>query len=77
MGIILLLFALYSDLIIRNHEFAMWIIKPYYIPTMSLISVYFSHITIFYPIVLIGINISLVVMGNINKRIMNKFRIKI
>ena len=27
MGIILLLFALYSDLIIRNHEFAMWIIK--------------------------------------------------
>ena len=77
MGIILLLFALYSDLIIRNHEFAMWIIKPYYIATMSLISVYFSHITIFYPIVLIGINISLVVMGNINKRIMNKFRIKI
>jgi len=77
MGLFLSIFALYAQLIMENYELAMWIIKPYYAPTMSLINLYFDEVTIFYPIILIFINIILVVMGTISNRIMNKFMIKI
>ena len=77
MGLFLSIFALYAQLIMENYELAMWIIKPYYAPTMSLINLYFDEVTIFYPIILIFINIFLVVMGTISNRIMNKFMIKI
>jgi len=77
MGLFLSIFALYAQLIMENYELAMWIIKPYYVPTMSLINLYFDEVTIFYPIILIFINIFLVVMGTISNRIMNKFMIKI
>ncbi len=44
-------------------------------PTMSLVRIFFEDITIAYPIVLIIINISLVLLGSITKKIMNKFKV--
>lgn len=76
-GVFLSMFALYAHLIMNDYELAIWIIKPYYAPTMSLVNLYFNEVTIGYPIILMFINISLVVIGTISRRIMNKFIIKI
>lgn len=75
MGLFLLFFALYTDLILGNSQSALWLITPYFMPTMSLVRIFFEDITIAYPIVLIIINISLVLLGSITKKIMNKFKV--
>ena len=75
MGLFLLFFALYTDLILGNSQSALWLITPYFMPTMSLVRIFFEDITIAYPIVLIIINISLVLVGSITKKIMNKFKV--
>ena len=75
MGLFLLFFALYTDLILGNSQSALWLITPYFMPTMSLVRIFFEDITIDYPIVLIIINISLVLLGSITKKIMNKFKV--
>lgn len=72
MGLFLLFFALYTEIVGQNSEVALWIIKPYFIPTMSLVQSIFNHITIIYPIILIIINICLVVIGSITRKIMHK-----
>ena len=59
MGLFLLFFALYTDLILGNSQSALWLITPYFMPTMSLVRIFFEDITIAYPIVLMIINISL------------------
>ncbi len=75
MGLFLLFFSLYSQIVLKNSYVALWIIKPYFIPTMSLIQLTSNNnITIIYPITLMIINISLVVMGNLIKKAMNKFK---
>ncbi len=53
MGLFLLFFALYTDLILGNSQSALWLITPYFMPTMSLVRIFFEDITIAYPIVLI------------------------
>ena len=75
MGLFLLFFALYTDLILGNSQSALWLITPYFMPTMSLVRIFFEDITIVYPIVLMIINISLVLLGSITKKIMNKFKV--
>lgn len=75
MGLFLLFFALYTDLILGNSQSALWLITPYFTPTMSLVRIFFEDITIAYPIVLMIINISLVLLGSITKKIMNKFKV--
>ena len=75
MGLFLLFFALYTDLILGNSQSALWLITPYFMPTMSLVRIFFEDITIAYPIVLMIINISLVLLGSITKKIMNKFMV--
>ena len=75
MGLFLLFFALYTDLILGNSQSALWLITPYFMPTMSLVRIFFEDITIAYPIVLMIINISLVLLGSITKKIMNKFKV--
>ncbi|WP_195251721.1 hypothetical protein [Romboutsia sp. 1001713B170207_170306_H8] len=75
MGLFLLFFSLYSQLVLKNSDLALWIIKPYFIPTMSLINITSNNnITVIYPIILMIINISLVVVGNVIKKAMNKFK---
>ena len=75
MGLFLLFFALYTDLILGNSQSALWLITPYFMPTMPLVRIFFEDITIAYPIVLMIINISLVLLGSITKKIMNKFKV--
>lgn len=72
LGIFLGFFALYSYFVLKNSYSAIWIITPYFMPTMSLIKIYLKEITIVYPFVLIFLNIFLVIIGSITKKIMNK-----
>ena len=74
-GLFLLFFALYAEIIMKNSEVALWLTRPYFMPTMSLVKILFDDITIIYPILLIVINISLVLMGSITRKIMNKFKV--
>lgn len=74
-GLFLLIFAMFAQIIMQDTQFALWIMKPYYIPTISLVEVFFDDISMLYPIILMIINISLVVIGCITKNIMNKFKL--
>lgn len=71
-GIFLYFFSLYTDLVLQNVNSAIWIIKPYFIPTMSMIKLFTIEVTIAYPFFLMIFNIFLVILGSISKKIMNK-----
>ena len=77
MGLFLLFFALYTEIILGDSQSAVWLITPYFMPTMSLVRIFFEDISIYYPIILMIINISLVPLGSITKKIMNKFKLEI
>lgn len=73
MGIFLAFFALYAQLILNNSEFAIWLISPYFAPTLSIINIFSISVNLSYPFILMIINILLVVLGSIASAIMNKF----
>lgn len=76
-GLFLSLFSLYSQIILNSPNMALWIIKPYFIPTMSLIKLFINNINLSYVFILMLINILLVPIGSISKKFMNKLSRKI
>ncbi len=76
-GLFLSLFSLYSQIILNSPNMALWIIKPYFIPTMSLIKLFINNISLSYVFILMLINILLVPIGSISKKFMNKLSRKI
>ena len=75
MGMFLAFFALYAQLILNNSEFAIWLISPYFAPTISIINIFSIQVSLNYPFILMIINIILVVIGSIIKNIMNKLHL--
>lgn len=73
MGIFLGFFSIYTHYIINNPERALFIISPYFSPTTSILDLFIKNVTISYPFVLMSINIFLVFIGSISKKIVNKF----
>ena len=73
MGLFLAFFALYAQLILNNSEFAIWLISPYFAPTLSIINIFSIQVNLSYPFILMIINILLVVLGSIASAIMNKY----
>lgn len=73
MGIFLAFFALYTQLILNNSEFAIWLISPYFAPTLSIINIFSIQVNLKYPFILMIINILLVVLGSASSYVMNKF----
>ncbi len=73
MGLFLAFFALYTQLILNNSEFAIWLISPYFAPTLSIINIFSIQVNLNYPFILMIINILLVVLGSIASAIMNKY----
>lgn len=71
-GLFLGFFAIYTNYILKSQNTAIWMIMPYYSPTISLIKIIEKQITFIYPFILMIINISLVIIGSISKKIMNK-----
>ena len=71
-GLFLSIFSLYSQIVLNSPNMALWIVKPYFIPTMSLIKLFTSNISLSYVFILMVINILLVPIGSISKKIMNK-----
>ena len=71
-GLFLSIFSLYSQVVLNSPNMALWIVKPYFIPTMSLIKLFTSNISLSYVFILMVINILLVPIGSISKKIMNK-----
>ncbi len=71
-GLFLSLFSIYSQIILNSPNMALWIIKPYFIPTMSLIKLFINNISLSYVFILMLINILLVPIGSISKKFMNK-----
>ena len=73
MGLFLAFFALYAQLILNNSEFAIWLISPYFAPTLSIINIFSIQVNLSYPFILMIINILLVVLGSIASSVMNKY----
>lgn len=71
-GLFLGFFAIYTNFVLNNPNTAILIIMPYFSPTISLIEMVSKQVTFIYPFILMLINIFLVVMGSISKKIMNK-----
>lgn len=71
LGIFLSFFSLYSYFALKSTYSAIWIITPYFMPTMSMINIFHGEVTIVYPFILMVINILLVIIGSIVKKIMN------
>ncbi len=71
-GLFLSIFSLYSQVVLNSPNMALWIVKPYFIPTMPLIKLFTSNISLSYVFILMVINILLVPIGSISKKIMNK-----
>lgn len=71
-GLFLSFFSIYSQVILNSPNMALWILKPYFISTMSLIKLFTSNIILSYVFILMIINILLVPIGSISKKFMNK-----
>ncbi len=71
-GLFLSFFSIYAQIILNSPNMALWISKIYFIPTMSLIKLFLSNINLSYVFILMIINILLVVIGGIIKKLMNK-----
>lgn len=71
-GIFFSFFAIYSQFILDLPNFAVWLIKPYYIPITSLIELNSRQINLNYSFYLMIVNILLVIFGSFSKIIMNK-----
>ena len=59
--------------VLNNSSFAIWLISPYFAPTLSIINIFSISVNLSYPFILMIINILLVVLGSIASAIMNKF----
>lgn len=68
LGIILYLFSLYVYFVIGNSNGAILLVEPYLSPIMSIIKLYYNDINIFCPAIVIVINTSLVLIGNLLKK---------
>lgn len=71
-GIFLSIFSIFSQIILHSSNMALWILKPYFIPIMSLIDLFINNIGLSDIFILILINILLVPFGSIIKNFMNK-----
>lgn len=71
-GLFLGFFAIYTNFVLNRPNTAILIIMPYFSPTISLVEIFSKQITFAYPFILMLINILLVVMGSVTKKIMNK-----
>ena len=72
MGIFFIFFFFYSQFILEMPNFANWVVMPYFIPTMSIIDLFSINITYLYSPTLFIINIFLVIIGSLLKKVMNK-----
>ena len=72
MGIFFIFFSIYSQFILKNPNFANWVVMPYFIPTMSIVNLFSINITYLYAPILFIINIFLVVIGSQIKKLINK-----
>lgn len=72
-GIFLGIFAIYTQSILQNPDIAIWMIMPYFIPTLSITKIFSITVTLDYAFILMIINVLLVIIGSITKNIMNKF----
>ena len=72
MGIFFIFFSIYSQFILEMPNFANWVVMPYFIPTMSIIDLFSINITYLYSPTLFIINIFLVIIGSLLKKVMNK-----
>lgn len=66
------IFSLYTNFILNKPNEAIWLIKPYFSPTLSIVKIFSIKITLASPFVLMLINIALVIFGSISKNIVNK-----
>lgn len=71
-GLFLGFFAIYTNYILKSPNTAIWMIMPYYSPTISLVRLFAKQINFAYPFILMIINILFVIIGSISKKIMNK-----
>lgn len=71
-GLFLGFFAIYTKFVLDSPNIAIWMIMPYFSPTISLLNVSATKITFAYPFIIMILNIFLVIMGSISKKIMNK-----
>lgn len=72
MGIFFIFFSIYSQFILKIDNFANWVVMPYFIPTMSIVDLFSINITYLYSPTLFIINIFLVIIGSLLKKVMNK-----
>lgn len=72
MGIFFMFFSIYSQFILEMPNFANWVVMPYFIPTMSIVDLFSINITYLYSPTLFIINIFLVIIGSLLKKVMNK-----
>lgn len=72
LGLILGFFAIYTNCILKSPNTAIWMLMPYYSPTISLVKIFDKQITFIYSFILMAVNILLVILGSISKKIMNK-----
>ncbi|MGL4912618.1 MAG: hypothetical protein ACRC3Y_09330 [Romboutsia sp.] len=71
-GIFLSFFAIYTQLVLQNPNTAMWILMPYYSPTLPVIDLFIKDLSILYVLELMVVNILLVIAGSFTRKIMNK-----
>lgn len=72
-GIFLGFFAVYTYYVLNSPEKALMIVMPYFSPTTSVVNLFLKNVSISYPFILMFINIILVIIGSISKKIVNKF----
>lgn len=72
MGLFLLFFSIYTQYILNSPNTALWIVMPYFSPTISIVKMFIKEITISYVMYLMLINVSMVIIGSFSKNIMNK-----
>ena len=69
MGIFFMFFSIYSQFILEMPNFANWVVMPYFIPTMSIVDLFSINITYLYSPTLFIINIFLVIIGSLLKKL--------
>ena len=72
MGIFFMFFSIYSQFILEMPNFANWVVMPYFISTMSIVNLFYIDITYLYAPTLFIINIFLVIIGSLLKKVINK-----
>ena len=71
-GIFLSIFAIYMQYVLQSPDSAIWIVMPYYIPTLPIIDLFIKDLSILYVLELMIVNILLVIAGSFSRKIMNK-----